>query len=165
MSTFLTFHPSVSYTCQQVTTTPENSSLRFTHILKEGPKVQRSVSALTPMISSFKHPWGRICNQNQYWSFLEASCLSWNHLDFVLLRVALGKLRSIWGNLFLQLRLLQYYSYYLSCSMLSQVVLGAIVEMLFVSFCECSAVWWIGHSSQGSHKCALHGEKRTQMIS
>lgn len=147
MSTFLTFHPSVSYTCQQVTTAPENSSPHFTHILKEGPKVQHSVSALTTMISAFKHPWR--CNKNQYWSFfLKASCLSWNHLDFVLLRVALGKLRSIWGNLFLQLRLLQYYSYYLSSSTLSQVVLGAILEMLFVSLCECSAVSWIRHSSQ-----------------
>lgn len=111
------------------------------------------------------HPWlvrlnipeGAFATKISIEVFLKASCLSWNHLDFVLMRVALGKLRSIWGNLFLQLWLLQYYSYYLSSSTLSQVVLGAILEMLFVSLCECSAVN-SAQLSRGTQMCSAWRE-------
>lgn len=52
-----------------------------------------------------------------------------------------------------------------SLSTLSQVILGVILEMLFVSLCDVLLFWEFGTALKSDTNGVLHGEKQTQIIS
>lgn len=147
MSTFLTFHPSVSHTCQQVTTTPKNSSPISPIFLKTVLRYNTRYWYAHPSLAHISIPEGLFAIKIGIRVFKKQVFHETIWIFFFRGRgeerwKVGGKLRKFVSTtstvtiLFLLL----------SSSTLSQITLAAILEMLFVSFCECSAVLWIRHT-------------------